>query len=143
VKELRLTSDEDDKISNEELAALARRCLIDVRRLSPERRDRLRVHVAGIMRCASVLLDARNADVENGGNDLTDEDVYDAPRALGKIPVRTDDDIRDDGSEKDDEWQSNDASESRAVMQSENVRSKMVQSGGESFFSVVTKRGPA
>mmetsp|Transcript_22628 Transcript_22628/g.47686 ORF Transcript_22628/g.47686 Transcript_22628/m.47686 type:complete len:234 (+) Transcript_22628:39-740(+) len=150
VRELRLTSssdDDDDKISNEELATLARRCLIDVRRLSPERRDKLRVHVAGIMRCASVLLDARNLDVEgsdaNGrggreeeegdGPQLTDEQIYDAPRGLKKIPIRI---------ETEDDWKLHDAGESKAVMQSEGVTSKMEkeENGEQMFFSVITKR---
>lgn len=134
IGELRLApSDEDDKISEEELAALARRCLIDVRRLSPERRDRLRLHVAGIMRCASVLLESRELGWGGGsvGGGLTDEEIYDAPRGLGKLPVRGD---RDD-------WESNDAGESNAVMESERVASKMVkpEESDDKFFSVVTK----
>ncbi|KAL9181320.1 hypothetical protein ACHAXT_010125 [Thalassiosira profunda] len=132
VSDLRLTSADDEKISEEELATLARRCLIDVRRLSPERRERLRSHVAGIVRCASVLLDARNLEA---GEQLTDEEIYDAPRGLGKLPIRRDDDL-----EGDDDW-AHDAGEANAVMQSESVKSKMVTSeDGESFFSVVTTR---
>lgn len=143
VNELRLTSNKDDKISNEELATLARRCLIDVRRLSPERRDELRVHVAGIVRCASVLLDSRNLDMNDDvgadGNNLSDEDVYDVPRSLTKTPIRRDGNLEKD--EQVDCW-AYDSTESKAVMQSEGVQSKMVQSddgSDEKFFSVITK----
>ena len=144
VNELRLTSNnEDDKISEQELATLARRCLIDIRRLSPERREKLQIHVGGIMRCASVLLDSRHLDIENnnnqdedGGDDLSDEEVYDAPRGLKKIPIRRESDV--DG---EDDWSLRGSGESQAVMQSKSVLSKMIKSdGGESFFSVVTKR---
>mmetsp|Transcript_24518 Transcript_24518/g.46988 ORF Transcript_24518/g.46988 Transcript_24518/m.46988 type:complete len:233 (-) Transcript_24518:316-1014(-) len=140
VRELRLapTDDDNDKISDEELATLARRCLIDVRRLSPERRDRLQLHVAGIMRCASVLLENKNLDDDGGDvrGDLTEEEIYDAPRGLKKIPVR-------EGNLEDGvNWKLNDSEESKAVMQSEGVSSKMVKSvaGKEALFSVVTKR---
>ena len=155
VGELRLSStdDDDDKISEEELATLARRCLIDVRRLSPERRDRLRTHVSGIMRCASVLLDANNLDIDDGnnslngddgmqqGNKLTDAEVYDAPRGLKKMPVRRE----NTSEENEDEWTLRDSGESKAVMHSESVQSKMIDpkpwlDDGEKFFSVVTKR---
>ena len=151
VKELRLTStvDEEDnsKISNEELAALARRCLIDIRRLTPERRDKLRVQCGGIMRCASVLLDSRNLDVNDihtdnssiqndninssGSDDkilTTDEDVYDTPRGLTKIPIR--DDTKND-------WK-NDSIESKAIFQNKSVQSKMIQTNDGEFFSVTT-----
>lgn len=141
VRDLRLTSIDDDddcEISEEELATLARRCLIDVRRLSPERRGKLRVHVAGIMRCASVLLESKalRVDVcENNGRDLTDEEMYDAPRGLTKMPIR-----RERDGEVDD-WELSDSRESKAIMRSESVRSKMVKSDdNEMYFSVVTKR---
>ncbi|KAL3796523.1 hypothetical protein ACHAW5_004425 [Stephanodiscus triporus] len=144
VRDLRLTSIDDDdddcKVSEEELATLARRCLIDVRRLSPERRDELRVHVAGIMRCASVLLRSKTLRVDEGDNgldgrdDLTDEEVYDAPRGLTKMPIR----IERDGEMGD--WALNDSGESKAIIRGEGVRSKMVKSDdNEMFFSVVTK----
>ena len=147
VKELRLTStdgeEEDNKISNEELATLARRCLIDIRRLSPERRNKLRTHIGGIMRCASVLLDSRNSDDNNINNDnsiihddnrnssdkmLTDEDVYDTPRGLTKMPIR--DDTKND-------WKT-DSNESKAIFQNESVKSKMIQANDGEFFSVTT-----
>ena len=146
VSELRLSTTEDDKISNEELATLARRCLIDVRRLSPERRDKLRVHVGGIMKCASVLLDSTNyldhvGDKNNRdcnpSDILTDEKVYDAPRGLSKIPIRND---RGNNNE-DGDWTINDSDESKAIFQNKSVQSKMVKSDDnddEMFFSVVT-----
>lgn len=145
VRDLRLASIDDDddcEISEEELATLARRCLIDVRRLSPERREKLRVHVAGIMRCASVLLESKALRVdgcENNGRegrgDLTDEEMYDAPRGLTKMPIR-----RERDGELDD-WELSDSRESKAIMRSESVRSKMVKSDdNEMYFSVVTKR---
>ena len=145
VSELRLSTTEDDKISNEELGTLARRCLIDVRRLSPERRDKLRVHVGGIMKCASVLLDSTDLEHVDDKNDreynlsdiLTDEKVYDEPRGLSKMPIRN-----DGGSDKEsDEWTRNDSDESKAIFQNKSVQSKMVKSeddGDEMFFSVVT-----
>ncbi|KAL7528580.1 hypothetical protein ACHAWF_002616 [Thalassiosira exigua] len=136
VRDLRLAPSSDDRISEEELATLARRCLIDVRRLSSERRDRLRVHVAGIVRCASVLLDAKDLSVGEGKDgevDLTDEEIYDAPRGLGSAPLRS--------AEDGDDWSTRDAAEARAVMRSEGVRSKTVTSeDGETLFSVITKR---
>ena len=148
VKELRLTStvDEEDnsKISNEELATLARRCLIDIRRLTPERRDKLRVHCGGIMRCASVLLDSRNSDIGGNHNEnstihninssgsddkiLTDEDVYDTPRGLTKMPIR--DDTKND-------WK-NDSNDSKAIFQNKSVQSKMIKTKDGEFFSVTT-----
>jgi hypothetical protein len=149
VRDLRLTpiddddGDDDCKISEEELATLARRCLIDVRRLSPERRDELRAHVAGIMRCASVLLKSKTLRVVDeegdsgleGPGDLTDEEVYDAPRGLTKMPIR----IERDGEVGD--WALNDSGESKAILRGDSVRSKMVKSDDdEMFFSVVTKR---
>jgi hypothetical protein len=132
ISELRLISgnDDADQLSEEELSTLARRCLIDVRRLSPERREQLRKDVAGIMRCASVLLDVKDMDDEL--KDLSDVDIYDAPRGLTKIPIR-----RDDYKESSD-W--DEAGESRAVMQSESVNARLVDVKGEKFFSVVTKR---
>ena len=72
-----------DKISNEELTVLARRCLIDVSRLCPERKDRLRTDIAGVMRCASVLLESKS-DISK----LADEAIYDSPRGLSKMPIR-------------------------------------------------------
>jgi len=150
VKELRLTStvgeEDNSKISNEELATLARRCLIDIRRLTPERREKLRTHVGGIMRCASVLLDSRNLDVNDihtdnssiqndnrncsSGSDkiLTDEDIYDTPRGLTKIPIR--DDTKND-------WK-NDYNESKAIFQKESVQSKMIKTNNGELFSVTT-----
>ena len=150
IHELRLASsdnsDDDDKISEEELATLARRCLIDVRQLSPERREELRKHVGGIMRCASVLLESKdlNTSMTDGCIDddnnrsksmrLTDEEVYDAPRGLTKMPIRR-------VNENDDPWRMYDSKESNAVMQSQSVRSKMMKSdNGDMYFSVVTKR---
>ena len=151
VKELRLTStvgeEDNSKISNEELATLARRCLIDIRRLTPERRDKLRVQCGGIMRCASVLLDSRNSDVNDihtdnstihninssGSDDkiLTDEDIYDTPRGLTKLPIR--DDTKND-------WM-NDSNESKAIFQNKSVKSKMIQTNDGEFFSVTTNIG--
>lgn len=156
VRDLRLSSptdqDNDDdvsssgKISEDELATLARRCLIDVRQLSSERRDKLRIHVAGIMRCASVLLESN--ELSRVRNQLTDEEVYDIPRGLTKMPIREGGRVRrstvdDDNIDRDDleQWTLYDSKESKAVMQNDSVRSKMVQTaGGETFFSVITKR---
>jgi len=101
------------------------------------------------MRCASVLLDSRNLDIEGKSNNddddgrvhqLTDEEVYDVPRALTKVPVRRENTSEE--NDKVDDWVLNDSRESNAVLQSEGVQSKMVKSvgGRESFFSVVTKR---
>ena len=148
ISELRLISGEDetDKLSEEELATLARRCLIDVRRLSPERREQLRIDVAGIMRCASVLLDVKDLDVEYDGSTteaLTEEDIYDAPRGLTKIPIRRDERIDHDSGDAQSDTDAhtwNDDGESRAVLQSDSVRKKMIEVGGGKFFSVVTKR---
>jgi hypothetical protein len=173
VRDLRLNAthdeihDDDCAISDAELATLARRCLIDVRRLSYERRHRLRVHVGGIMRCASVLLESEATAPKEGGDGviddgagddescdvhdgrvrgvddddnglLTDEMVYDMPRGLTKMPIRGgvgwDDDVNDD-------WSSRDKDESRAVMNSDGVRSKMSMSSDDKmYFSIVTKR---
>ena len=98
------------------------------------------MHVAGIMRCASVLLDSRNKLNVRCDDRLTDEEVYDAPRALTKMPIRRDE--YREGEKVDDCWTLNDSGESKAVIQSKNVRSKMVKpdGGDETFFSVVTKR---
>lgn len=173
VRDLRLSpsdNDNDDggggKISEEELATLARRCLIDVRRLSSERRDNLRIHVAGIMRCASVLLESKEllrrsgedavdgimiyaCDGREKMNQLTDEEVYDAPRGLTKMPIRgggrrSTKGVGDDTDEDEDDleqWTLYDSIESKAIMQNDSVRSKMVKTAdGETFFSVITKR---
>jgi hypothetical protein len=135
VSELRLSSTDDaeaDKIiSEEELAVLARRCLIDVRRLSPERRDQLRVDIAGIMRCASVLLDAKNID-----GDLTDQEIYDNPRGLGRMPVRR----NTDSKHVLDDWRTKGSKESKAILNMKSVKTKMVIKDNERFFEVVTKR---
>ena len=147
VSELRLNSADDDtkqdKISEEELATLARRCLIDVRRLSPDRRDQLRVDIAGIMRCASVLLDSEKlggSDGDNGhvgsNNRLSDQEVYDHPRGLGRMPLRRD----TSNNEQGDDWQLNGLKESNGIMQTDSVKSRIVEDNGEQFFSVVTKR---
>ena len=148
ISELRLISGEDEteeKLSEEELATLARRCLIDVRRLSPERRDQLRTDVAGIMRCASVLLDVKDLDVRCDGSthdELSGEAIYDAPRGLTKIPIRRDErSDEDSGNDRSDNgartW--GDARESRSVLQSGSVQRKMVKVGEDNFFSVATK----
>jgi hypothetical protein len=113
IHELRLTSSSSsnsgDTISQEELATLARRCLIDIRYLSPERREELREQVGGIMRCASVLLESRHLNSRKDGRDvvddddvcqsngLTDEEVYDSPRGLTKMPIRSE-------NEDDNDW---------------------------------------
>lgn len=145
VTELRLSSTDDtnpDKISDEELATLARRCLIDVRRLTPERRHQLRVDVAGIMRCASVLLDSKKLSIDGDNNNaesgstLTDQEVYDDPRGLGRMPIRR----NNSDDDRKDEWQLNGSKESKAVMKMSSVKSKMVVDNDEGFFSVVTKR---
>jgi len=85
-----------------------------------------------------VLLENKNLDGDGGNvrGDLTEEEIYDAPRGLKKIPVRG------GNLEDGDDWVLNDSEESKAVMQSEGVSSKMVRSvaGKESFFSVITKR---
>ena len=153
ISELRLlsTGDTVDKLSPQELDTLARRCLIDVRRLSPERREQLRIDVAGVMRCASVLLDVNNAtdmmgsDCEKKEEKLSDVDVYDAPRGLGKMPIRRDAPAADCSGSKGSMKFANDivweeAGESRAVLNSESVQSKLVKDGGDKYFSVVTKR---
>jgi hypothetical protein len=127
-----------DKISEEELAVLARRCLIDIRRLSAERRDQLRVDIAGIMRCSSVLLDSKNLGIDgdishaDANSRLTDQEVYDHPRGLGRMPVRS-----KNGS---DEWQVHGSKESKAVMNMKSVKARMVTKENEKFFSIVTKR---
>ena len=174
VRDLRLSPSDNDgddvgggKISEEELATLARRCLIDIRRLSPERRDNLRIHVAGIMRCASVLLESKElfrrrgeedavggimmtaCDGREKRNQLSDEEVYDAPRGLAKMPIRgggrrstkgVGDDIDEDEDDLE-QWTLYDSKESKAIMQNDSVRSKMVKTAdGETLFSVITKR---
>lgn len=172
VRDLRLShsdNDNDDgggKISEEELATLARRCLIDVRQLSSERRDNLRMHVAGIMRCASVLLESKEllrrtgedavdgiminaCDGREKTNQLTDEEVYDAPRGLTKMPIRgggrrstkgVGDDIDEDEDDYLEQWTLCDSKESKAIMKNDSVRSKMVKTAdGETFFSVIIK----
>jgi hypothetical protein len=81
-------------------------------------------------------------------NQLTDEEVYDIPRGLTKMPIREGGRVRrstvdDDNIDGDDleQWTLYDSKESKAVMQNDSVRSKMVQTaGGETFFSVITKR---
>lgn len=175
VRDLRLSPSDNDgddvgggKISEEELATLARRCLIDIRRLSPERRDNLRIHVAGIMRCASVLLESKellrrrgeedavggimmmnDCDGREKMNQLADEEIYDAPRGLTKMPIRgggrrSTKGVGDDIDEDDDDleqWTLYDSKESKAIMQNDSVRSKMVKTAdGETLFSVITKR---
>eukprot|EP00985_Skeletonema_marinoi_P006195 scaffold2690_cov168-Skeletonema_marinoi.AAC.1 len=145
VSELRLSSTDDtkpDKISEEELATLARRCLIDVRRLSPDRRDQLRVDIAGIMRCASVMLDSKKLGIDGDNNDasldntLTDQEVYDDPRGLGRMPLRR----NSLDNEQRDEWKLNGSQESKAIMKMNSVKAKMVVDNDEGYFSVVTKR---
>jgi hypothetical protein len=148
VSELRLSSTDDaeaDKIiSEEELAVLARRCLIDVRRLSPERRDQLRVDIAGIMRCASVLLDSKNLSIDadgdgdnnNASNTLTDQEIYDNPRGLGRMPVRR----NTDSKHVLDDWRIKGSKESKAILDMKSVKTKMVIKDNERFFEVVTKR---
>eukprot|EP00984_Skeletonema_dohrnii_P033306 scaffold29417_cov72-Skeletonema_dohrnii-CCMP3373.AAC.2 len=146
VSELRLSSTDDtkpDKISEEELATLARRCLIDVRRLSPDRRDQLRVDIAGIMRCASAMLDSKKLGIDGDNNDasfdntLTDQEVYDDPRGLGRMPLRRNNSLE---TEQRDEWKLNGSKESKAIMKMNCVKSKMVVDNDEGYFSVVTKR---
>ncbi|KAL3809950.1 hypothetical protein ACHAXA_011392 [Cyclostephanos tholiformis] len=122
------------------------------------------------MRCASVLLESSKAipssdvvvdddgkgdggdvvsegRVGGGGGDvgdlLTDEMVYDMPRGLTKMPVRRgvgwDGDVDNDAN--DDDWSSGDYVESRAIMNSDTVRSKMTMSNqNDMYFSIVTKR---
>ena len=119
------------------------------------------------MRCASVLLESEATTPKEGGDGviddgagddesrdvhdgrvrgvddddnglLTDEMVYDMPRGLTKLPIRRgvgwDDDANDD-------WSSRDKDESRAVMNSDGVRSKMSMSSDDKmYFSIVTKR---
>ena len=146
VSELRLSSTDDtkpDKISEEELATLARRCLIDVRRLSPDRRDQLRVDIAGIMRCASVMLDSKKLGIDGDNNvdasldnTLTDQEVYDDPRGLGRMPLRR----NSLETEQRDEWKLNGSRESKAIMKMNSIKSKMVVDNDEGYFSVVTKR---
>eukprot|EP00986_Skeletonema_menzelii_P007874 scaffold3131_cov187-Skeletonema_menzelii.AAC.9 len=145
VSELRLNSTDDtnpEKISDEELATLARRCLIDVRRLTPERRDQLRVDIAGIMRCASVLLDSKKLGIDGDNSDaspdssLTDQEIYDDPRGLGRMPLRR----HNLDNDKRDEWRSHGCKESKAIMKMNSVKSKMVVDNDECFFTVATKR---
>ncbi|KAL7485581.1 hypothetical protein ACHAW6_011172 [Cyclotella cf. meneghiniana] len=152
VEELRLTASaissgdeaKTEQISEEELATLARRCLIDVRRLSPDRRSQLRTDIAGIMRCASVLLDSKLHSEGDSSDTLSDTDIYDAPRGQTRIPIRRDENYDHKAIEcvikkdRGDYWEESD--ESKALMQSKTVREKMIDVGGESFFSVVTKR---
>lgn len=167
VSELRLTSLGNDdahpeQISESELAILARRCLIDVRRLTPERRQQLRIDVAGIMRCASVLLDAKDLATEDDkdattnqststtrkdNQDIFETEVYDAPRGLGKLPIRKslEDIIDEDACHNNslssrDDWALNDSKESKAVLQNESIDTKLVEEDGEKFFSVTAKR---
>ena len=147
ISELRLISGEDDanQLSEEELVVLARRCLIDVRRLSEERREQLRIDVAGIMRCASVLLDVKDLTMdsdcsETTSRQLSDVDIYDAHRCLTKIPVRRDTKSNEANGAPDTEDDWDQTGEAQAILQSESVQSRMVKVGGEKFFSVVTKR---
>ena len=105
------------------------------------------------MRCASVLLDAQNLDLgtdnNHGRSRLTDAEVYDDPRGLGKLPIRRDFDIKSDSggdNEKNgkevlhgDDWRLHDSDESIAIMRGESVKRKMLEKDGEMFFSVVTK----
>jgi len=125
-----------DQLSHQDLATLARRCLIDIRRLSVERREQLRIDVAGVMQCASVLLDANISYSEGAAMKLSDEVVYDAPRGLTKIPIERE--TTDINQEDQDGWKQ--VGESRAVMQSQNVRSKTVSVGEDRYFYAVTKR---
>ena len=121
----------------------------------------MRIHVAGIMRCASVLLESKEllrrrgeedavggimmtaCDGREKRNQLSDEEVYDAPRGLTKMPIRgstkgVGDDIDEDDLEQ---WTLYDSKESKAIMQNDSVRSKMVKTAdGETLFSVITKR---
>jgi hypothetical protein len=116
------------------------------------------------MRCASVLLaskatpkggdvvindgavdgerhdiyEGRERGVDDDDDIMTDEMVYDMPRGLTKMPIRRgvgwDDDV-------DDDWSSGDNDESRAVMNSDGVRSKTsMSSDNKMYFSIATKR---
>ena len=138
INDLRLTMSPNDidQLSHQDLATLARRCLIDIRRLSVERREQLRIDVAGVMQCASVLLDANISYSEGAAMKLSDEVVYDAPRGLTKIPIERE--TTDINQEDQDGWKQ--VGESRAVMQSQNVRSKTVSVGEDRYFYAVTKR---
>jgi hypothetical protein len=100
--------------------------------------------VGGIMRCASVLLESRHLNSTKDGRDvdddvcqsngLTDEEVYDSPRGLTKMPIRSE-------NEDDNDWKMYDSKETKAIMQNRSVRSKMIKSdNGDLYFTVVTNR---
>lgn len=96
------------------------------------------------MRCASVLVHVKNLnDTQDCSGDrekylLTDADVYDRVRGLTKIPIRRDVLVAADKRSDATCWEQGE--ESRAVLAGETVEGKMVEFGGEKYFSVVTKR---
>ena len=71
--------------------------------------------------------------------------MYDAPRGLTKMPIRgstkgVGDDIDEDEDDLE-QWTLYDSKESKAIMQNDSVRSKMVKTtDGETLFSVITKQ---
>eukprot|EP00566_Odontella_aurita_P021331 CAMPEP_0113584270 /NCGR_PEP_ID=MMETSP0015_2-20120614/33009_1 /TAXON_ID=2838 /ORGANISM="Odontella" /LENGTH=217 /DNA_ID=CAMNT_0000489299 /DNA_START=130 /DNA_END=782 /DNA_ORIENTATION=- /assembly_acc=CAM_ASM_000160 len=93
VADLRLTPDSDGtfpaSVSDEELHRLARRCLIDVRILPPSDRERLKVELAGMMRCISVVCDDSSSSSSSSslpeGREFTAEDLYDVPPEEGRV----------------------------------------------------------
>jgi len=67
-------------------------------------------------------------------NGLTDEEVYDSPRGLTMMPIRSE-------NEDDNDWKMYDSKETKAIMQNRSVRSKMIKSdNGDLYFTVVTNR---
>uniref|UniRef100_A0A7S4HW17 Uncharacterized protein n=1 Tax=Odontella aurita TaxID=265563 RepID=A0A7S4HW17_9STRA len=149
VADLRLTPDSDGtfpaSVSDEELHRLARRCLIDVRILPPSDRERLKVELAGMMRCISVVCDDSSSSSSSSslpeGREFTAEDLYDVPRRRGGFPDGMP--VRDDGpgGRHERSWdESGEREEAQGVMDS--VReTKMVERNGEHYFAVVTGRG--
>mmetsp|Transcript_22687 Transcript_22687/g.31675 ORF Transcript_22687/g.31675 Transcript_22687/m.31675 type:complete len:180 (-) Transcript_22687:315-854(-) len=120
IKDLELSTIDIEPVSLTELNRLARKSLLDVRKV-PES-DSLRLELARMLHCLEQI---KKVDLP----EMSDREIYDIPRGVTATPLRS----------KTDSLRPEEETEARRIFD-EYLSPKTVQRNDSSYFSIVTKR---
>eukprot|EP00521_Asterionellopsis_glacialis_P016352 CAMPEP_0195301418 /NCGR_PEP_ID=MMETSP0707-20130614/29249_1 /TAXON_ID=33640 /ORGANISM="Asterionellopsis glacialis, Strain CCMP134" /LENGTH=145 /DNA_ID=CAMNT_0040364351 /DNA_START=227 /DNA_END=664 /DNA_ORIENTATION=- len=120
IKDLELSTIDIEPFSSAELNRLARKSLLDVRKV-PES-DSLRLELARMLHCLEQI---KKVDLP----EMSDREIYDVPRGVTATPLRS----------KTDSLRPEEEIEARRIFD-EYLSPKTIQHNGSSYFSIVTKR---
>mmetsp|Transcript_18891 Transcript_18891/g.21645 ORF Transcript_18891/g.21645 Transcript_18891/m.21645 type:complete len:164 (-) Transcript_18891:59-550(-) len=119
LRELELTSS-SKPVSRKEVEVLARRVLLDL----PKNIEPLQQDLANMLHCLEQV-----KSIEGDLDELSDHDLYDAPRGLTVVPIREESDCSNHEEEK----------VSKSVWK-EYLKPKAIKRGDHDYFGIVTRR---